>query len=269
MHKPTSFSAQLSLLVIFWLLPIGCNPQASSQTISGLEMAAVNQLYEDGNFAEAALRYQALVDAGVEDGRLYYNLGNTYFKMNDLGRAVLNFRRAQRLLPRDGDVVANLRLARDQTLDRIESENKGATVDLFRNLIYSTTLDEAAVAALVLWVVLCGLGVGAILWQQWRRILLMLASGITLLLFSVLLSVAIRSWDERGQPPAVVVADEVAVHSGPGDGYLTEFTLHAGAEVRVVERWGGWLRVTLPGDLQGWTPGHSVIEVSTKNRSSP
>ena len=261
MPKISSFSVLLSLLILFLLLLIACSPQATSEAISGLQMAAANQLYEEGNFAEAAARYQALVDAGVKDGRLYYNLGGAYFKMGDLGRAVLNFRRAQRMLPRDGDVATNLRLARAQTLDRIEVENEGAVVDLFRGLIYWTALDEAATVAVALWVALCGLGVGAILWRQRRRTLLFLAGGITILLFLGLLSLGIRLLDEQGQPPAVVVAEEVAVRSGPGDDYLTEFTLHAGAEVRVVEQRGGWLRIALPGELQGWTPAEAVIEV--------
>jgi tetratricopeptide (TPR) repeat protein len=224
-------------------------------------MAEANRLYEEGEFTEAAARYQALVDAGVQDGRLYYNLGDAHFKAGDLGRAILNYRRAQRLLPRDGDVAANLELARAQTLDRIEVENEGAIIKLVRRLIGWTTLDEAAIAALLLWIALCGLVTGAIIWRGRRRALLYVAGVVAILLFLGALSIGIKLLDERGRPPAVVVAPEVAVRSGPGDDYLTEFTLHAGAEVRLVERRGGWMRIALPGDLQGWAPSEAVAEL--------
>jgi tetratricopeptide (TPR) repeat protein len=224
-------------------------------------MAEANRLYEDGRYAEAAVSYQTLVDDGVRDGRLYYNLGDAYFKAGDLGRAILNFRRAQRLLPRDGDVATNLELARAQALDRIELESEGAIVGLVRRLIGWTTLDESALAALALWIILCGLGIAAILWAPRRRLLLYAATAVAILLFLGMLAIGIRLFDERGQPPALVVASEIAVHSGPGDDYLTEFTLHAGAEVRLVERRGDWVRILLSGDLQGWTPSEAVVEL--------
>jgi tetratricopeptide (TPR) repeat protein len=248
------------LILTLLLLPFftACSGQ---NTTSGAQMAAANRLYEDGRFAEAAVRYQTLVDMGIQDGRLYYNLGDAYFKAGDLGRAILNFRRAQRLLPRDDDVATNLKLARAQAIDRIELESEGAIVGLVRRLIGWTTVDESALAALILWIILCALGVAAILWAPRRRLLLYLAATVATLLLLGVLAIGIRLLDERGQPPALVVASDVAVRSGPGDDYLTEFTLHAGAEVRLVERRGEWVRIVLSGDLQGWTPSQAVVEL--------
>jgi hypothetical protein len=220
-------------------------------------MADANRLYEEQRFSEAIAHYQALVDAGVKDGRLYYNLGNAYFKAGDLGHAILNYRRAQRLLPRDGDVAANLKLARAQTLDRIEAENEGALVRLVRGIIDWTALDEMATAVLLVWGILCGLIVSAIIWRR-RRALFYLVGGTAIVLLLGVLCVGIKLLDEHGRPPAVVVAAEVEVHSGPGDDYLTEFTLHAGAEIRLVERREEWARIALPGNLQGWVPDEAL-----------
>lgn len=242
------------VLVLFLLSLTAC----STPTTSGAQMADANRLYEEQRFSEAIAHYQALVDAGVKDGRLYYNLGNAYFKASDLGHAILNYRRAQRLLPRDGDVAANLKLARAQTLDRIEDENEGALVRLVRRLIDWTALDEVAAAVLLVWGILCGLTVSAIIWRRRRRALLYLVGGTAIVLFLGVLCVGIKLLDEHGRPPAVVIAAEVEVRSGPGDDYLTEFTLHAGAEIRLVERRGEWARIALPGNLQGWGPNEAL-----------
>jgi tetratricopeptide (TPR) repeat protein len=228
-------------------------------------MAIANQLYEGGELSDAAAQYQTLVDAGVQEGFLYYNLGNTYFKLGDLGRAILNFRRAERLLPRDGDVAANLSLARAQTLDRIEDEDKGAITRWVRRLIGWTTLNEAATAALALWTILCGLGIAFTVVQRKRQVWILLASGTATLLILGILSIGIRLLDEHNKPPAVIVATETVVRSGPGDGYLAEFTLHSGAEVRIIERREDWTRIALPGDLQGWTLRNDVVEIAPRD----
>jgi len=224
---------------------------------SGAQVVEGNRYYEAGQFAEAAAAYQVLVDAGAEDSMLYYNLGNAYYKMGDLGHAVLNYRRAQRLAPRDPDVAANLQLARAQTSDRLETEAGGVLVGLVRRLLVDwTTLEESALMALALWVLLCALVVAVILWPRLRLRYLVVAVSV---LFALsLLSVGVRISDGQGRVPAVIIVQSVEVHSGPGTDYLTEFSLHAGAEVRVLERREDWLRIALPGGLQGWVLGEAV-----------
>ena len=61
---------------------------------------------------------------------------------------------------------------------------------------------------------------------------------------------------------AVVVVPSVDAHSGPGNDYLTEFKLHAGAEINVLEERKNWVRISLPGDLQGWLPSEAVEKLS-------
>ena len=252
----------IAITLTFLLLTLtACASQAGPSTASGAQMAAANQRYESGEFVAAAEGYQALVDAGVRDGQLYYNLGNAYFKSGDLGRAILNYRRAQRLLPRDGDVDANLKLARAQTRDRIETEDEAALVALARRIIHWLTLEEAAAIALLLWIALCGLVIGALLWRKRRQLGRYGAGVVAGLLLLTLLSIGVRRWDTGREPPAVVVAPEVTVRSGPGEDYLTEFALHAGAEVRLIEQRGEWVRLVLPGGLQGWAPAAAVPEV--------
>jgi hypothetical protein len=249
----------LTLLLVLVLAGLSaCGPE----TASGAQMAEANRLYEAGQFAEAVVAYQALVDAGVEDGALYYNLGNAHFKAGDLGRAILNYRRAQALLPRDPDVAANLQLARAQAVDRLETEDEGVVVGLVRRVLVEwTTLDEVAGIALGLWVLLCALVVAAILWRRGRQGLRYVIVTVSVTLALGLLSVVIRIGDVRGGSPAVVVAQAVEVRSGPGEDYLAEFTLHTGAEILVLAQRDDWVRIALPGDLQGWVPGEAVDDL--------
>ncbi len=235
----------------------------SSTTMSGQGLAEANRLYEAGQLTEAVAAYEALVAAGANDGTLYYNLGNAYFKIGDLGRAILNYRRAQRLLPRDPDVAANLALARTQAQDRLEVEGQqGLVAFIEHTLVGWMTPDEAAQLALGLWIILCAIGVAWIVRPQWRHALVYALAVIAVLWGLALISLGLRMLDAR-RAPAVIVAESAEIRSGPGTDYLTEFTLHAGAEVRVIEERAGWTRIALPGDLQGWLPGERVQQVAS------
>ena len=243
------------LLLILAVLLAGCAPQSTSAA----PLAEANRDYEAGRHVEAVSAYEALVEAGADDGTLYYNLGNAYFKSGDVGRAILNYRRAQRLLPRDSDVAANLQLARTQTVDRLDPESIGGPVALARLLLLRwTTLDEAAWVMLGVWVAFCVLLMASIRWPHARRRLRYGIVLVAVLLVLSIVSVAVPALDERGRSAAVAVWEAVDAFSGPGEDYLMEFRLHAGAEVHVLEQRADWRRIALPGSLQGWVPAEAV-----------
>jgi hypothetical protein len=88
-----------------------------------------------------------------------------------------------------------------------------------------------------------------------------IAAVVWVLLMLATLSLGVRWADGLRGDPAVVVAQAGEARSGPGDEYLTEFTLHAGAELRILEQRAGWVRVALPGDLQGWLPAEATEKI--------
>jgi tetratricopeptide (TPR) repeat protein len=227
-------------------------------------MLRANQSYETGNFREAAETYEAIIEAGVRDSTVYYNLGNAYFKQGDLGRAILNYRRAQALNPRDADITANLKIVRAQTADQIDASAEGTSANLIQVAEEWLTLHEAALLALVLWLLIGLFALLSVLRPRWRRPCGMGMAVLAVFLVIGLVSMASRYYREQRYPPAVVVASEANVTSGPGtaDQYLLEFTLHPGTEVRLLESRPGWRRIALPGDLQGWVAEEAIEPVS-------
>jgi tetratricopeptide (TPR) repeat protein len=233
--------------------------QAQSEVTPTEAMLRANQSYEAGKFGEAAAIYEAIVEARIYNSDLYYNLGNAYFKQGDLGRAILNYRRAQRLTPRDADVAANLNFARAQTVDQLETTG-GELTNLVQAAEEWLTLNEALVLALALWVLICYFAVLTIILPRLRPIFGWVMAVLALFLMIGLISIANRLYTEWRYPPAVIVAPEVDITSGPGgsEQYLVEFTLHAGTEVRLLEERPGWRRISLPGNPQGWAPAEAV-----------
>jgi tetratricopeptide (TPR) repeat protein len=238
-----------------------------SSSMAAETMFTASQLYEMGQFTQAAQAYQQLADQGFADSALFYNLGNAYYKQGDYGRAVLNYRRAQQLAPRDPDIEANLTFARAQAVDQFEAiDGDGAWGQLGQAMQDWFTLNELAMAALGMWILFAFLLLlygSAQAGGTWRKGLqYALVATAVVLAVSVL---ALGSYLHMGnsQSEGVIVTAEVDVTSGPGAQYVTEFTLHRGAEVDLVEVRGNWVRLALPGgELEGWIPASSVEAVT-------
>lgn len=236
---------------------------SSPSTAPAEKMLTANQLYENGHYAQAAQAYQQLVDQGVVEGALYYNLGNAYYKQGDYGRAILNYRHAQHLLPRDPDVEANLALARAQAVDQFEAVEDASPLNGLGGAVQSWfTPNELAMAALGTWILFVFLVIlvgSAKTGSGWRRALQYALVLVGILLVVGVLSLGSSLYLEKDRSEGVIVAAEVDVTSGPGAQYVAEFTLHSGAEVQLVEVRGNWVRLALPGGaLEGWVPASAV-----------
>jgi len=222
-----------------------------------------NRLYQQGEYAGALENYLRIIDAGLESGALYFNIGNTYFKLGDLGHAILYYERAQRLLPRDADVRANIELARSLTADEITPLPR---FWLFRVVGWWVHLvSKSALALIVAFGYLVGMGGvvitilrrGTVLadWGRWIAV----GGAAIVVIFGVNLT-ALELGIGRPEE-AVVMAEEVPVHSAPSDDEeLLVFEVHEGTKVRIERRAGEWLEVVLEDGKVGWVRAE-VVEV--------
>lgn len=236
--------------------------RSSIDTASAIQTAAV--AYEEGRFAEAATAYQTLLDSGVRNSQLYYNLGNAYLKQEEVGQAILNYRRAARLDPRDADLRANLALAELQTKDQLDSSGESIVHQLASQSEQWATINEMALLALIGWFLLmfCLLAYRHSDTERWQEGLQYAMFGFACLLLATVIPAACYLYIESNHPAAIVMADNVDVHSGPNTQFLVEFSLHQGTEVRLLERRDGWARLTLPGNqLQGWVTASDVAVI--------
>ena len=256
----------LTLVMILPFLPATTGMATENQQQEELFFLA-NQAYRDGHFQEAIDGYRKLIESGHENGHLFYNLGNAYFKQGDYGRAILYYRRAEQLAPRDPDVAANLELARAQTGDQLEAtDGEGFFSRLTQFVQGWLTLNELATITLGVWFLFAFLLIvfsGSKTGSAWRKGLQYGLVVTSLALAVGIFALASCLYAENNHSEGLVVASEVNVTSGPGSQYVTEFTLHNGAEVNLVETRGNWVRLALPGgELQGWAPASAVEAVA-------
>jgi tetratricopeptide (TPR) repeat protein len=231
------------------------------QVAPGDQIARAEAAYQKGNYKEAVSQYSALVDSGYREGALYYDLASAYFQLNDLGYALLNFRRAQQFIPRDATVNEALALIRARRVD-IEPDESGLLPDLSNLTTGLLTVQELSFLNGFLWVIGCSLLSARILLPHTRRRLRipLILCGAALLIGFILLNSRLL-WQST-RPAAVVVDDKVAGMSGPGEHYLDLFELHAAVEVRIVTVQGSWVWVELPDERQAWIPATAIERVN-------
>ena len=200
-----------------------------------------------GDYAEATRLHVAAVNVGEVSGDVYYNLGVSLYREDAIPEAILAWRRAAVLAPRDGDILLNLDHARRRTQDRVEAP----ALDSWMFWRSSFSFSEQGWAAALC---LSALGVLGVLWRARPDApvgIPALLIGVPALAFSGSTAVELQALGDR--PDAVVLAAEVPVRS-EGAGGVVLFTLHAGAEIDVRERVGAQALIALPDDRVGWVP---------------
>jgi len=209
-------------------------------------------------YRQSANAYQALIAQGVCNAKLYYNLGNAYYRLGDLGRAVLAYRRAQQYDPGDAQLQANLRSARSLRLNRIEEPARNR---LAENLLFwqvNTSPRGRAYFAVTIFSLAWALLIVNLFVP--RRFLVALFVGGVVLSGIAAVSVAAQLHARRNHPAGVILAQDVVARTGNGVSYQPKFEekLQPGLEFTLLERRGDWLRIRLPDEQQGWIPAHTA-----------
>lgn len=247
--------------IYFGFLMLFCIPissgWASQALLSQLEHA--NQAYEQEQYVNAINGYEKILAAGMKNGIVYYNLGNAYYKNNQLGKAILSYERAKRLIPRDEDINFNLEFTKTQIADRIDLPKEGFLIETYQTILSLFTLDELIQITYILYVVLVIFLCLLLILKRSRRLLnIVLVFVIMLCLVSG--GFSFQKYQLEKTPRAVVMATQVNVMTGPGENLQIAFKVHEGTALSIIDTRNEWCEVLLAGKLQGWVK-KEVLEV--------
>jgi tetratricopeptide (TPR) repeat protein len=269
--KRSTFSLILIGLLLLAGLLMALTVLSPKISADATAVDAANNLYMSGHYAEAVQLYEEQVARGVQDSTLFYNLGNAYFQQGDLGRAVLNLKRAAQLNPRDADIENNLALVREQTTELFteEAEVFGTMpvgpLAVLAEITGWMTENETAVLVLGFWFLL---GFLILVRRQVKsgKAQKALQVGAVLALAVLVISgasLASRAYLQQTQPAGVVVSPTVAVSDGPGAEFNSDFNLSGGTTVKIAETQGAWVRLALPeGAGERWLPVEAISPVA-------
>lgn len=232
------------------------NTKLAASFLSGLEA------YQKGAFEDAIAKFKRVADAGVQNGKLYYNLGNAYMKNGDLGHAILWYERALKLIPADPDLKFNLDYARGLVKDKMETQPAPLLRVLFfwNHLLSPLDIQRIAIGLNILFALSLTLHLFI------KKPVLKALAGAALLFTLIFSATAFfNSYAAHYQRHAVVLPDEINVRSGLTPESTSLFVLHAGAKVKIEKEKPDHYRVYFAPDKIGWAPKSQLgaIEVQT------
>lgn len=251
-HGDYSFG---TILVLFLL---GGNLSASAVT-----KANADAEYQKGNYQQAIKDYEEILKNGVS-ADIYYNLGNAYYRTDNITKAVLAYERAHLLSPGDEDINFNLQFARGKTIDKITPAGEMFFVTWYKSLVNFTSVDNWAKLGILSIIVALVLVLVYLFAPQMVLRKVGFFGGI--LLFVVFLLSNLFAYQQKqllvNRTGAIVVAPTVNVKKTPAMQSADLFVIHEGTRVDITDKsMKGWRGVKTADGREGWIETHQIEEI--------
>ena len=207
---------------------------------SAITKRDADEAYRKGNFQQAIDDYRELLHRGVS-AELYYNLGNAYYRSDNLTQAILAYERASLLSPGDDDIRFNLQFARSKTIDKITPEGETVFATWYRSLVNFTSVDR---------------------WATVSVSSVVLALLLVLFVLTFLCS-TLFGWSQKraleSRTGAIIVTPCVSVRKTPVKNAQEAFVLHEGTRVDVTDAsLPAWRGIRLADGREGWIPARQL-----------
>ena len=246
--------------VVTLLLSLGASMNIQAKDLDSLWTAGV-QAYTDGKFSDASAAWTSIEESGQKSAKLYYNLGNAWFKQGNYPKAILNYERALRLDPSYSDARYNLEFTSNFVQDKIEPVPEFILKSVARKVCYVMGSNAWAVIFLVLLAAALVMGLLFLLGSSVGKRRAGFYCGIVLLLLSAgALSFSIwQKSDSVKTDTAIVMSPVSSVKSSPSSGSSKNlFVIHEGTKVTILDEVGTWKNIALADGRQGWITSNEL-----------
>ena len=211
-------------------------------------------------YEKAILNFNKIIDDGnVKNAKLYYNLANAYFLDGSIGRAILNYRRAEKLDSSDENIAKNLAFARSKRIDKVTVNTEKKVLQTLFFWYYDFSMKTKFILTCVFFGILCLCAAIAIRRGLFGPLTVVIViSGLLAVLFFA--SVVIESGSQSKTTYGVITTSEVVARQGDGQNYPPSFkdSLHEGTEFQLLESRLHWYHIKLTDNSTAWIPSDSA-----------
>jgi tetratricopeptide (TPR) repeat protein len=219
-----------------------------------------NQAYNEGKYDKAVENYLGILEKGEHSAALYYNLGNSYYKLNKIAPSIYYYEKALLLTPNDAEIKNNLTYAQNMTLDAIDTMPEMGLSKFYRDLTEMLSFDQWAYTAVLFMMLFVGLYIAFYYFRYATRKRIAFILSLVSLLFSLATAAfAYLQYEAfKSDRPAIVFSSEVEIKAEPNDRSQGVFTLHEGAKVNVLEDLDEYHKISIADGKTGWIPKESI-----------
>ena len=226
-----------------------------SLSVATVSAADADSAYIQGDYLTAIDLYQEVLRNEGVSATLCMNLGNSYFKLDEIAQAILWYERAYLLDPSDDDVKFNLELARTRTVDKVTPKNQLFIVVWFRNLVAALDINTWAALTLLFFFVAALMAGVFLLSRKVSLKKISFAFSLFFFVFSILSFIFASTQRSNivNRDTAIIVSPSVTVKSTPSDSGTDLFIIHEGRKVDILDSsMKEWVEIRLEDGNTGW-----------------
>ena len=236
-----------STILLIFLFYFSCNSFCN-------DLKDAEKAYDSKNFKISIQHYQKLINEGYKSYQLYFNLGNSYYRNNELGKAIYYYELASKSNPADDDIKINLAIATSKTIDKVNSKENFFITAIKTNILssFSTftwsifTISFISLASILFFIFINS-----------NNILIKRISFIgtcfCFILFTLSYFLGYTSLKSKSENKfAIITSKEIKILNEPTISGISKFNLHEGTKIRVVENKGEWILIKLDNGNEGW-----------------
>lgn len=222
-----------------------------------------NEHYRKGNYQEAITAYERILNDKKESCDLYYNLANSYYKLNKIAPAIYYYEKALLISPNDKDIQNNLKFAKNRTIDDIKEVQKVGfekVVSNFTGMFHVNTWGYLSIALSILFLVFF-MGYYFSQTTLLKRIFFI---GMFFIPFLIIVAIGAAIMEKNihlKERPAIVFVDIISIKNEPRENATEAFLLHEGTKVMVLETLDNWKKIQLADETTGWITADAIKEL--------
>ena len=213
-----------------------------------------NAAYDSGDYHGAIELYNSILEQGLESWELYYNLGDAYYRADEIGQSILNYERALQLAPGKQIIKNNLNLARSKTTDNIEQLPQSFLKSWTLAVVHLTTPHGWRVIVICLVSLLCAALCTFFVARNYtlRKTMFVISSLLTLLIIISSVNTAISANLVTNSKEAIVTDPMIVVKGSPDHKSVDKFVLHEGTKLTITDEQDQWWQITIADGKNGW-----------------
>ncbi|MCP4580796.1 MAG: tetratricopeptide repeat protein [candidate division Zixibacteria bacterium] len=250
---------KLRYLLVFFLLILQA---VACQAVEDSEIwAKANSDYDSGEFGQAIEGYMSMLERGLRTPVVYYNLGNSYFKQNQVGMAIAAFHHSLKLDPSFTHARENLEYVRQFAIDKVEERPKGFLLNIWYGLAGLLSSEGHFLFSMItFWglssiITLLILGIGK---KEFLTYLLILLIILFILWVTLTYNVVDKEVNTKW---GVVTVTSAELREGPGEDFEKIFTGHEGLEFKILSQRQEYYLIELKNGLRGWIQSNLLMEI--------
>lgn len=224
------------------------------------KLITAQDLYAEAKYDTAAVVYQSIIDSGYQSPELYYNLGNTYFKLQEIPSAILYYEKALKLKPSDENIIFNLQLCNSMVPDRIEGIPRLFFIEWYQSLYNHFPIDVWAKIGLILFALFALLL--TIYFLSNRIILKKLGFWTAFIFLSFSVFTFFLTYQKyssfKQHDEAIIFTPSITVKSSPAKSSVDLFVIHEGTKVSILDKVDEWTKIKIQNGSIGWIESENM-----------